>query len=137
MDFIKIRILIILFAIIFLASCSREKVKEQHERYLANKGWEINDVIEVKTYILEIPEEMLRNYDASGITFLRDHLGEEVTEYFYKLKEQDVQGNHVKAVVFELENEIIGGYGLLPSWSPGRFNLDEKERLVNEEMVKQ
>ncbi|MFZ0577319.1 MAG: hypothetical protein WAM41_07380 [Psychrobacillus psychrotolerans] len=43
----------------------------------------------------------------------------------------------MKAVVFEAEGEIIGDYGVLPSWDPGIFNLDDKERLINEEMIKQ
>lgn len=58
-------------------------------------------------------------------------------EHSYELKEKDIEGKHLKAVVYEAEEEIIGGYGVLPSWTPGIFNLDDKERLINEQMIKQ
>ena len=136
MGVIKSRILLILIGLIFITSCGRDDFNEQHERYLSKRGWVIKETLEVKTYTLEIPEELLDQYEASGITFMKDHLGEEVTEYYYELKEKDVEGNHLKAVVFGQENKIIGSFGLLPSWSPGRFILEEKERLVTKQMIK-
>ena len=80
---------------------------------------------------------MLSNYEASGITFLNEYLGEEITQHSYELKEEDVEGERLKAVILEVKEEIIGGYGILPSWSPGTFNLDDKERLINEQKIKQ
>ncbi|MFJ5772203.1 DUF4830 domain-containing protein [Psychrobacillus sp. NPDC093180] len=130
------RILLILIGILFVSACSHENLHEQHEIYLSNKGWEIKDLLEVETYILDIPDEMLRNYKASDITFLSEHLGEEVTQHSYDLREEDAEGKRLKAVVFEVEGEVIGGYGVLPNWDPGIFNLDEKERLINEQMIK-
>ncbi|TQR10219.1 hypothetical protein FG382_17790 [Psychrobacillus lasiicapitis] len=103
---------------------------------MSNKGWEIKNLLEVETYILNIPDEMLRNYEASGITFLSEHLGEEVTHHSYDLREENAEGKSLKAVVFEVEGEVIGGYGVLPNWDPGIFNLDDKERLINEQMIK-
>ena len=69
--------------------------------------------------------------------FYRTKVGEEVTQHSYELKEEDVEGKHLKAVVFEAEGEIIGDYGVNPSWDPGIFNLNDKERLINEQMIKQ
>ncbi|MBS4176870.1 DUF4830 domain-containing protein [Lederbergia citrea] len=133
----KMKIFLILLGILFVSACSREILNEEHKVYLSNKGWEIKKSIEVETYILDIPNEMLSNDEASGFTFLSKYLGEEVTQYVYELKEEDVEGKHLKAVVFEAEEKIIGGYGFLPSWTPGRFNLDDKERLINEQIIKQ
>ena len=133
----SMRMFLILIGILFVSACRQENLNEKHEVYLSNKGWEIKESIEVETYILDIPEEMLSNYEASGITFLSEYLGEEVTQHSYELKEEDVEGKHLKAVVFETEGEIIGSYGVLPSWTPGIFNLDDKERLINEQMIKQ
>lgn len=130
------RILIILIGILFVSACSHENLNEQHEIYLSNKGWEIKNLLEVETYILNIPDEMLRNYEASDITFLSEHLGEEVTHHSYDLREEDAEGKSLKAVVFEVEGEVIGGDGVLPNWDPGIFNLDDKERLINEQMIK-
>ena len=133
----KARMFLILIGILFVSGCGQESLNEQHEVYLINKGWEVRDLIEVETYRLDIPDEMLSNYEASGITFLSEYIGEEVTQHFYELKEKDIEGERLKAVLFEVEGEIIGGYGVLPSWVPGTFNLDDKERLIEEQMIKQ
>lgn len=121
--------------LLIISSCSQEPLNEQHKQFLTNKGWEIKELIEVNSYILDIPDEMLSGYEASGITFLKDYLGEEVTKYTYELMEKDVEGNRLKSVVFEVDDEVIGGYGLFPNWVPGRFNLDDKTRLMNEKMI--
>ena len=47
-----------------------------------------------------------------------------------------MKGERLQAVVFEAEGEIIGSYGVLPNWDPGIFNLDDKERLIKEQMIK-
>ena len=133
----KMRMFLILVGILFVSACGQESLNEQHEVYLSNKGWEIKESIEIETYIVDIPDEILSNYEASGITFLGKYLGQEVTQHFYELEEEDVKGKPLKAVVFEAEGELIGDYGVLPSWDPGIFNLDDKERLTNEEMIKQ
>ena len=133
----NMRMFLILVGLLFVSACGQEILNEQDVVYLGNKGWEIKESIEVEKYIVDIPDEMLRNYEASGITFLSEYLGEEVTQHCYELNEVDVEGNHLKAVVFVVNGEIIGSYGVLPSWEPGVFNLDDKERLLNEEMIKQ
>lgn len=132
---INMRMLLMLVGILFVSACGEESLVEQHKVYLSNKGWEIKASIEVETYILDIPNEMLSNYEASGISFLSEHLGEEVTAYSYELKEKDSDGEHLKAVIFEAEKEIIGGYGILPNWAPGTFNLGDKERLISEKKL--
>ena len=133
----KMRLFLLVIVVLLTAACSQEAHNEQHVEYLSNKGWNIKELTEEETYILDIPNEMLSNYEASGITFLNDYLGEEVTMYSYKLKEKDIEGKHLKAFLLELEGNIIGSYGVLPSWDPGLFNLDDKERLINEQMIKQ
>lgn len=133
----KMRMFLILVGILFVSACGQESFNEQHEVYLSNKGWEIKESIEVETYILDIPDEMLNNYEASGITFLSEYLGEEITQHSYELKEEDVEGECLKAVIFEVKEEIIGGHGILPSWTPGTFNLDDKERLIDEQKIKE
>lgn len=123
--------------VLLLVACSQETINEQHKAYLSNKGWEITQSTEVETYSLDIPEEMLVNYEASGIIFLREHVGETVTTYSYELKEKDIEGERLKASIYEVDGVIIGGYGALPNWTPGLFNLDEKERLMDERLIQQ
>ena len=133
----KMRIFLILVGLLFVSACGQESLDEQHTVYLSNKGWEIEESIEVETYIVDIPDDMLRNYEASGITFLSEYLGEEVIRHTYVLKEKDDNEERLEAVIFEVDNEIIGGYGVLRTWVPGIFNLDDKERLINEQMIEQ
>ena len=133
----KIRMFSVLAGVLLVSACGQENFNEQHGEYLSNKGWEIKESIEVESYELDIPNEMLSNYEASGITFMTEYLGEEVKVHSYELKEKDIEGNRLKAVVFEVEEEIVGGYGVLPSWTPGTFNLDDKERLIIEQKIKQ
>ena len=133
----KMRMLLILVGILLISACGQKSINEQHEEYLSNKGWEIKELIEVETYIVDIPDEMLSNYEASGITFLSEYSGKEITQYSYELKERDVEGERLKAEIFEVNEEIIGGLGILPSWTPGTFNLDDKVRLINEQKIKQ
>lgn len=126
----------LLIGLLLISGCSQESLDEQHELYLSYKGWEIKKFVEANTYTLEIPKEMLSNYEASGITFLEEYRGVEVTEYSYELKEKDVEGNSLEAIIFEEDGDIIGGFGILPNWSPGRFHLDDKERLREEHLIK-
>lgn len=133
----KIRMLfMIIVGILFVLGCGQEIVNERHEIYLSEKGWEIKKSLEVETYILDIPDEILNNYEASGITFLRDYKDEEVIQHTYLLKEKDDNGERLQAVIFEVDKEIIGGYGVLRTWEPGIFNLDDQERLIKEQMIK-
>ena len=122
--------LAMLVMLLMISGCEIESLNKQHELYLSNKGWEIKELLEVDTYQLEIVDEVLSNYEASGITFLEEYIGLEVTEYFYGLREKDVKGKPLEAVLYEVDGDIIGGYGILPSWEPGTFNLDDKVRLI-------
>lgn len=133
----KIRMLFMMIVgILFVLGCGQEIVNARHEIYLSEKGWEIKKSLEVETYILDIPDEILNNYEASGITFLSDYKDEEVIQHTYLLIERDDNGERLQAVIFEVDKEIIGGYGVLRTWEPGVFNLDDQERLIKEQMIK-
>lgn len=132
----ELKIFVMLVVGLLISGCGQESLNEQHQQYLSIKGWKIKELTEERTYILDIPNELLSNYEASGITFLNEYLGKEVTQFTYELKEKDIEGEDLKAFVYEVDEKVIGGYGVLPSWTPGRFNLDDKERLINEEMIK-
>lgn len=132
----KLQLILLFVTALFVSGCSEETFHDRHKDYLSTKGWTIKESSEVETYTLNFPDEMLRNYEASGIIFLREHLGEEIKQYSYTLKEKDMEGERLRAVVFEVDGEIIGGHGVLPSWDPGLFHLDDKERLIHEQLIK-
>lgn len=131
----KQKIILLLLGVVWLSGCTSKDINKQHQQYLSSKGWEIKNLDEVEQTILDIPTEILDNYESSGVTFLREYNGKEVTIYSYSLKEKDAEGERLKAYIYEVEDEIIGGYGVLSSWSPGVFSLDDQSRLLEKEMI--
>lgn len=128
--------LLLFISLLLLTACGQQ-FNEQHVTYLENENWHIKEEVSVETLVLELPEEILSNYEASGVSFLRDYLGQEITMIIYYLDEKDTDGNQLKAVIYEIGGEVIGGYGVLPNWTPGVFSLDDKERLISESMISQ
>lgn len=126
---------VLLLSLFILVGCT-EKLNQQHEQFLNDFGWSVKKLSETNTINLETPEEIVENYEASGIDFIREFQGQEVTEYQYELQEKDQEKNAVKAIILEVNGEIIGGYLLLTSWTPGVFKLVDKEHLINEEYVR-
>ncbi len=45
--------------------------------------------------------------------------------------------NLLYASIYEVGGEIIGGKGNLADWSPGNFSLHEKERLIEDGIIKE
>lgn len=131
----KQNIILLLLGIVWLSGCASDDIDTQQQQYLSSKGWEIKSLDEVEQTTLDTPDEVLENYEASGVTFLREYNGKEVTIHTYSLKEKDAEGASLKAYVYEAEDVIIGGYGILPSWTPGMFHLDDKARLIEQEMI--
>lgn len=72
-----------------------------------------------------------------GITFIRTYQGQDATQFVYNLKEKDTDGDSLKAVLYEVDGEVIGGYGVMSNWTPGLFDLADQERLTSENMIKQ
>lgn len=128
--------LCLLFFVLLLAGCSAS-INESHTHYLTQYDWEPKKLLESSTSTLNEPEEMLENYRASGLTFYDSYAGEQAMNYVYALKEKDRDGNNLKVVLVEVDGEIIGGYGVLPNWTPGVFALTEKIRLVEEGKIEE
>ena len=122
--------------ILFLAACV-QTLNEQHVTFLEDEGWNVKEFVSEEIMPLDVPEEMLANYEASGITFIRAYQGPEATQFVYNLKEKDTDGDSLKAVLYEVDGEVIGGYGVMSNWIPGLFNLTDQERLLSEKMIKQ
>ena len=122
--------------ILFLAACS-QPFNEQHVTFLEDKGWHIKEFVSEEIISLDVPEEMLANYEANGITFMRAYEGQEATQFVYSLKEKDTDGDSLKAVLYEVDGEVIGEYGVMSNWTPGLFDLADQERLISDNKIKQ
>ncbi len=53
----------------------------------------------------------------------------------YLLKEKQKTGKKIYADIYQVNEDIIGGYGHLEEWEPGVFSLKEKERLIKEGII--
>lgn len=126
----------IFVSILFLIACG-QTFNEQHVTFLEDEGWHIKEFVSEEIMPLDVPEEMLANYEASGITFIRAYQGQEVTQFIYNLKEKDTDGDSLKAVLYEIDGEVIGGHGVMSNWIPGLFDLTDQERLISDNMIKQ
>ena len=56
--------------ILFLVACG-QTFNEQHVTFLEDASWHIKAFVSEETMPLDVPEELLANYEASGITFIR------------------------------------------------------------------
>ena len=61
--------------------------------------------------------------------------GKEAKITTYTLKEKQKNGDKLSATIYEIDGQLIGGYGGLENWIPGVFSLSDKERLIEEEII--
>lgn len=58
--------------------------------------------------------------------------GKEAVITTYTLKEKQLHGYKLFATIYEIDGELVGGYGGLKNGEPGIFSLDDKERLIEQ-----
>lgn len=128
------KLLILIGLTLTLVGCS-EKVNEAHEAFLNDAGWTIESFGEEEAYIIEVPEDLMENYHAANVHFLDGYNGKDVEITQYTVKESEKDGKNLIIMIYEVEGEIIGGIGRLPSWTPGIFNALDKEKLIELEVL--
>ncbi|WP_375140487.1 hypothetical protein [Cohnella herbarum] len=63
---------------------------------------------------------------------MKPYVNEEIYITTYLLNEKQKTGKKMYANIYQINENIIGGYGNLEGWVPGVFSLKDKERLINE-----
>lgn len=124
---------------LFLASCSSTADKEitkKHEEYLSASGWHVKSKSSEEIKTTHYHPESLESLKIAGLD-LEPYRGKEVKMTTYLLKEKQTNGDKMSASIYEMDNEIIGGHGILENWSPGLFSLDDRERLIEEDIMQQ
>lgn len=132
----KVR-LIGLWLIFVLAGCggADKDIKESHQTYLSSFGWTIDSKGEETTEILRHAPEQIDNLKATGMDF-SPYQEKEAFITTYLLKDEQKHGDDMWVKVYEIDGQIIGGYGILEGWDPGLFSIDDKERLVEDGIVR-
>lgn len=118
------------FCFVFLIGCSKETTKQNNVNpveYLESFGWHVDG---------KMSKEKLetKNADPSiaAIVDLKPYVNKEIYITTYLLKEKHKTGKKLYARVYQINEDIIGGYGHIETWEPGVFSLKDKERLTNE-----
>ena len=126
---------LITIVLLAISACSGRSIDQEHKNYLEGFGWTIQSYESEETMELSLYPETVDSYHASNIYFLDDHIGTEVKVSNYTLKQLDDGGEPIQVTIYEKDNEILGAIGVLPSWTPGLFNIKDKEQLMVEGMI--
>ncbi|WP_404356538.1 DUF4830 domain-containing protein [Cytobacillus firmus] len=119
---------------LILAGCSSDVKKEiakKHEEYLSSSGWHVESKTSDEIKTINYYPESLESLKIAGLD-LEPYQGKEVKIITYLLKEGQTNGDKMSASIYEMDNEIIGGHGILENWSPGLFSLEDRKRLIEE-----
>jgi hypothetical protein len=114
---------------VFLIGCSKETTEQNNVNpieYLESFGWHIEEKISEGT----LDTKKILDGDAiiAGVD-LKPY--KEVYMTYYLLKEKQKTGKKIYATIYQVNEDIIGGYGHLEGWVPGNFSLKNKEGVIN------
>lgn len=76
---------------------------------------------------------LFQEVDQLGVHFKSLVIRKLVTKYV--LREKQTRGGKVFATVTEYDGEILRGGGNLEDWTPGVFDLTDKERLIKDGII--
>ncbi|WP_226675633.1 DUF4830 domain-containing protein [Rossellomorea aquimaris] len=132
----KVR-LIGFWLVFVLAGCggADQDIKDSHHTYLSSFGWTVDSKVEETTETLRHAPEQIENYRIAGMNF-SPYQGKDAVITTYLLKDKQENGDEMRVEVYEVEGEIIGGFGILEGWDPGLFSMDDRERLVRDGIMR-
>lgn len=114
----------------FLIGCSKETTEQNNvnpTEYLKSFGWHIEEKISKRKL-----ETKSLDPSIAGVVDLKPYVNKDIYITTYLLNEKQKTGKKMYANIYQINEDIIGGYGNLEGWVPGVFSLKDKERLINE-----
>jgi len=132
---VKNIVLLTLFCLVFLIGCSKDTTERNNAdpiEYLESFGWHVEG--KVGKAVLETKNSAP---SIAAIFDLKPYADKEVYITTYLLREKHKTGKKLYACIYQVNENIIGGYGHIETWEPGIFSLHDKERLADEETIKQ
>ena len=116
---------------------ANDTISKSHEEYLLQYGWHIKSKCNTSTKIVHYYPELIETLKSGGLNLEPyNNKGIEATITSYRLIEKQQNGDTLLAIIYEIDGELAGGYGALENWTPGVFSLDDKERLIDEGIIK-
>jgi hypothetical protein len=114
-----------------LIGCSKEPAVQSYDNpvdYIESFGWHIEEKVGERM-------QATKNYLPAKNIGIDLEPYEEISITTYLLKEKQKDGKKIFADIYQNNEEIIGGTGHLENWEPGDFSLNDKERLLSEEVI--
>lgn len=114
----------------FLIGCSKEAAEPNPVNpieYVESFGWHIEE----KTSESRV-ETTSADPSLAAIVDLKPYADKEMYMTTYLLKEKQKTGKKLYANIYQVHEEIIGGYVNAEEWEPGVFSLKDTERLKKE-----
>ena len=113
-----------------------ETISKSHEEYLSQYGWHIKSKCNTSIGIVNYYPERIETLQSGGLNLEPyNNKGIEATITSYRLIEKQQNGDTLSATIYEIDGELVGGYGSLKNWTPGIFSLDDKERLLGKGII--
>ena len=121
-----------------VGECSQatKTISKIHKDYLSQYGWHIKSKCNTSTEIVNYYPEQIETFQSRGLNLEPyNNKDIEATITSYRLIEKQQNGDTLSVSIYEIDGEIVGGYGALENWTPGIFSLDDKERLLDEGII--
>jgi hypothetical protein len=114
---------------VFLIGCSKETTEQNNinpVEYIESFGWQVEKKISKSKM-----ETKSSDPSIASIVDLKPYVDKEIYITTYLLKEKQKTGKKIYASIYQVNEDIIGGYGNLEGWLPGVFSLKDKKTLIN------
>ena len=116
---------------------ANDTISKSHKDYLSQYRWHIKSKCNTSTEIVNYYPEQIETLQIGGLNLEPyNNKGIEATITSYRLIEKQQNGDTLSATIYEIDGNLVGGYGGLENWTPGIFSLDDKERLIDEGIIK-
>ncbi|WP_345240481.1 DUF4830 domain-containing protein [Pontibacillus salipaludis] len=119
--------------------CNKESetISQHHQDYLLQYGWHIQSKCTSRTKMIHYYPERIEMLQNAGLDLEAYNKEEQVaTITTYTLEEKQPNGDQLSATLYEINEELVGGYGVLENWDPGIFSLEDKDRLIEQEKIR-
>jgi len=112
---------------------TNETISKSHQQYLSKYGWNIKTKRSTCKKVVDYYPEVISTLQSGGLNLEPyNRKGKKAVITTYTLKEKQLNGDKLSATIYEIDGELVGGYGGLENWKPGIFSLDDKERLIEQ-----
>ncbi|WP_187442688.1 DUF4830 domain-containing protein [Rossellomorea vietnamensis] len=106
-------------------------ISDSHKEYLLQYGWHIKSTCCTSIAEINYYPERMSMLQSAGINLeTYNKRGKEAVITTNTLVGKQPNGDSLSATIYEIDGELVGGYGVFENKVPGIFSVDERERLI-------